>query len=423
MATRGKLGRPVQWRLPLIITLGYLIFGVVWITVSDALVLRAVETQHQISVVQTYKGWAYVTITAAALFGALVSIITSLVRTREELAQTHIEYTQLVNSINDGVCVYGDPDKPLFVNEAMAEMLGVERADLMKTGLDPYLVHDGRFLSDDDMVSLRRGRPRKVELELRCADGRTIWAHASVDPVFDRTGELVGELCIVSDITERKRAMEALRESNEAQRRLLNELHHRMRNNLASLHSLIDLTRSSEIGLESVLSTLRGRVSAMTTAHELLAQTNWQPLPLEQIVERVVDHEMASRVEAEGPPVLVLPDRVAPLASVLHELMLNAKQHGALRHYTGTVSVQWSLVAGDDGEQLRIGWTERDGGPIDHEPAPGAGLSIVEGLVRSDLRGTLELRFAGEGAAHVLKIPVQDNIRIPSTRPAAGAEA
>jgi len=225
---------------------------------------------------------------------------------------------------------------------------------------------------------------------------------------------LIGELCILSDITEQKQAMEALRESNEAQRRLLNELHHRMRNNLASLHSLIDLTRESDVGLESVLSTLRGRVTAMTTAHELLAQSNWQPLPLRQIITQLCDHEVEGRVEVEGPAVAVLPDRVAPLASVLHELMLNAKRYGSLRYHTGRLRIEWSLVEERDesNAQLQLRWEERDGGDFDHEPEPGAGLTIVEGIVRSDLRGSIDLGFGPEGATHVITIPVDDVLRI-----------
>lgn len=403
-------GRRVQWRLPLLITLGYLIFGIVWITVSDSLVLSAVHGEAELTIIQTYKGWAYVTITAAALFGALVTVITSLVHTREALEQSKIEYMQLVNSINDGVCVLGKQRETLFVNESLAGMLGVERAELLRTGLEPYLVGQAPLPSDEDLQQLRQGRQRKVEVELTCADGRSIWAEVSIDPILEQDGELLGELLILADITERKHAMLALREANEAQRRLLNELHHRMRNNLASLHSLIDLTRHSDVGLESVLTTLRGRVSAMSTAHELLSQSNWRPLPLTQIIAQLSDHEVEGRVEINGPDVLVLPDRVAPLVSVLHELMLNAKRHGSLRYHSGTLRIEWSLTGspGDADRKLELRWLERDGEELDQQPRPGAGLSIVEGIVRSDLRGAIEFGFGSEGATHVLTFPVDE---------------
>src|SRR6185503_18847998 len=129
------------------------------------------------------------------------------------------------------------------------------------------------------------------------------------------------------DITDRRRAEEALRESErrahesaeqareaaksakeaaEFNRRLVLEVDHRVRNNLAGLLSLVGAMRATTRDVDSFAAAIEGRLLAMVHVHQLLADTGWRPVDLRTLlktllkaVERVAPH--AIPIELEGP--------------------------------------------------------------------------------------------------------------------------
>jgi two-component sensor histidine kinase len=91
---------------------------------------------------------------------------------------------------------------------------------------------------------------------------------------------------------------------------------------------------------------------------------------------------------------------VQPLALVLHELISNARQHGALAQ-GGRVSVGWTEQPG----ALTVNWQE-DGGPdLDSPPKPGFGLRMLGGLVQKQLKGEVRTSWAKPGFSARISVP------------------
>jgi two-component sensor histidine kinase len=219
----------------------------------------------------------------------------------------------------------------------------------------------------------------------------------------DKSGKMIGALAMVTDITERKRA-------EEHQALLLQELDHRVKNTLATVIAMSDMTMAGARTTEEFANAFNGRIQAMARTHEALARARWHSVSLEQLVALVLAPlrtEDRSRFSVDGEPVPIPPYAITPLALTLNELGTNALKHGALSNERGTVRLEWLR---DPDDRLSLTWREHGGPRISAAPSGGTGLQLIRGLVEYELRGRLELDFAPDGLACrvTVSIPVAD---------------
>src|SRR5919197_2317242 len=173
---------------------------------------------------------------------------------------------------------------------------------------------------------------------------------------------------------------------------LAQEIHHRVKNNLQTVASLLRLqARSADrVDPREALEHSVNRVLAIAAVHELLTERRDEDVELADLIDRLramlvqgmgVSKDVTSSLE----PVLLPGARATALALVFAELLQNALDHGGER-----IRVELSRR---DGEVVLA--IADDGAGLAGEPRPGTGLSIVRALVRDELRGSLELRGDG----------------------------
>ncbi len=160
---------------------------------------------------------------------ALVAITNALIRAAERHKQSRsseARYRQLLESAMEGVCVMDEQGRTEFVNQRMAEMLKFARSGEL-LGRDAF-----EFFAEEDRERLKAvfaerlasdGRDRH-EAWMRCADGSTIWVSLSGSNLTDERGRAIGRMVLVTDITEQKRAQDALRDSEAQFRALANSI-------------------------------------------------------------------------------------------------------------------------------------------------------------------------------------------------------
>ncbi len=90
----GELGRRLV--SPPGLTLTYLAFGLAWIFASDRLLQSFATSDATLTDLQTYKGWAYVSVTAALLYGLIVTLVARVGNTRDRLRETRANFRRLV---------------------------------------------------------------------------------------------------------------------------------------------------------------------------------------------------------------------------------------------------------------------------------------------------------------------------------------
>ncbi len=167
------------------------------------------------------------------------------------------------------------------------------------------------------------------------------------------------------------------------------EIHHRVKNNLQTVASLLRLqARSPGTDPQKALGDSVNRILAIAAVHEVLTEHREDDVDLAELIERLramlVQGLVAGKeVEAELEPVSLAGQRATALALVFSELFQNALEHGG-----GTVRIVLAQRNGDVALSITDDGAGLNGG------RDGTGLSIVRALVRDELKGTLELTSA-----------------------------
>lgn len=257
-----------------------------------------------------------------------------------------------------------------------------------------------RILMHHESALAGRGSELIVELRQRSFQSR-------VEPLFDASGRITGVVGVAHDVTERLRAEEELRRTTAHVKLLLGELDHRVRNNLSSLVTLIDMTRCSAVNVDQFAQAITGRVRAMALVHSILSHSGGTSVSMRSILFSIVPSDRSAAVEWTGDDVLLPPRPTESLPMILHELVTNSLKHGALTSPQGRVTV-CCTVDPSNGQSpvVTLRWQESGGPPILHPPTPGVGTSLIEGLARTDLRGEVELTYPREGARHRIRFPL-----------------
>jgi two-component sensor histidine kinase len=178
---------------------------------------------------------------------------------------------------------------------------------------------------------------------------------------------------------------------------LAQEIHHRVKNNLQTVASLLRLqARSDDTDPRKALEDSVNRILAIAAVHEVLTEQREEVVELRELIDRlramlVQGLAAGKQVHADLAEVSLAGNRATALALVFSELLQNALEHGG-----DAVEIE---LAQRNGEVLLT--IADDGSGIDSE-ASGTGLSIVRALVRDELQGRLDLRSEGGTRAEVV---------------------
>jgi two-component sensor histidine kinase len=179
---------------------------------------------------------------------------------------------------------------------------------------------------------------------------------------------------------------------------LAQEIHHRVKNNLQTVASLLRLQARSGDGGDprKALDDSANRILAIAAVHEVLTESRHDDVELDELLDRlramlVQGLGSGKTVETAFEPLSLAGHRATALALVFSELLQNALEHGG-------ETVRIELGRRDGSVVLSIA---DDGAGVQEEPS-GTGLSIVQALVRDELRGTLRLHSDGGLRAEVV---------------------
>lgn len=232
-------------------------------------------------------------------------------------------------------------------------------------------------------------------------------------PRYDTRGEIDGVIGVAFDVTERQRQERQIAAQLTEKEVLLRELHHRVKNNLQVIQSLLSLQRKHGASPEvaSVLQDASARVSAMGLVHEKLyaASSDLARVDLVDYVRDLAHSLLASysivpgriTIQVVGDQVEVTLDRAVPCGLLLNELISNALKHAFPGGRAGRIDVRFTV----DADRVVIDVRD-DGVGIDAAPAEvgraSLGLRLIEGLT-AQLRGTV-VRSGPPGTHYQLQL-------------------
>ncbi len=282
------------------------------------------------------------------------------------------------------------------ISEAVSESLYLEESleAIVKTTIDAVGATGAALVLEDGRVAWPEGRPgaHAVRLPLR-------WKRREIGelvcdrdtPFSDDDRALLGSIA--------QQAAMALEHGRAVLRGVLaQEIHHRVKNNLQTVASLLRLQARAADGVDpqKALGDSANRILAIAAVHEVLTEQRDEEVDLADLLDRlrsmlVQGLGVAKSVETRLEPVELAGHRATALALVFSELLQNALEHGG-----ASVAVELGRHDGD----VILSITD-DGAGATGE-LQGTGLSIVRALVRDELRGTLTLDHAAGLRARVV---------------------
>lgn len=311
--------------------------------------------------------WAFLACALAVVLCAAVTTA-SLVRARRatrrrEEVESH--YSALLSLAADAVVAYRY-EPPGFgpiveVNEGACRMLGRSRDELLGATPAKLLPPGGERLHRRTQRLVPVDRPAVGRVDVVAADGAIVHLEATVRR-FTWSGH---EYIIVNgrDVGERLEQQRRLRQALSSRETLLREIHHRVKNNLQTISSLMNIRMlsSSDPQLREALGEMADRVHAMGLLHRMLYETDdFEAVDLgayTRMLSRQVwssHSSSAARVaiDVESDPLMVNLDTALPLGLVLNEAITNALKHGFPDGRSGRIAI--SVTAADDHVRLTV---------------------------------------------------------------------
>ncbi len=324
----------------------------------------------------------------------------------------------------------GGPD-PLFVlntdgvfddiNKNFVEIAGYTRKEIIgKHFLESaFLTEESKQKIVENFKNRMRGEQvPPYEIEVITGKGEQLFGELNVKPLF-REGKIVGEIGIARNITDRKRFEAELQASLCEKEELMREIHHRVKNNLQIISSLLNMQvrRAPNEEVVELLSDSQSRIQTMALIHTQLYQSkNFGQVEMGSTTQKLVDYLMrihAKRERSISTEVtvkeIILPiSQAIPCALIINELVSNSFKHAFGGKKNGSIEIALHEL---DDKIIHI--LVKDNGigiPEDFDPdnTKTLGLKLVTTLVKSQLKGTIEHK-QHEGTVFSIHFPKTDS--------------
>lgn len=250
-----------------------------------------------------------------------------------------------------------------------------------------------------------------VEFRYIRPDDQVIWLQVNGVCESGPPGKGVRVTGYARDVTTRK-------ESEIRQSLLVRELHHRVKNNLATVLALANLSGRNATSVTDYQTKLRARIQSMARSHSLLNENSFRPGFLRTLLrdelEPYTQGEL-DRINLDGPDLDLPPEAALALGMAAHELATNAGKYGALSSERGQIVIRWQVIdkpadkltekPGEENDRrwLRLEWRESGGPPVAPPAHKGFGSRLLENVIGEQLKGQVELRYEPDGLVAIIE--------------------
>ncbi|MFQ5350441.1 MAG: sensor histidine kinase [Thermoanaerobaculia bacterium] len=327
--------------------------------------------------------------------GVLSEAFQQMVDDLKETTVSRAYLDKILQSMKELLVVTDADDRIRRVNRLMLDELGYDEQELYGRPFDEIAEAGGEPAVE--------AAGEIEEMTLLAVDGRRVPVTVSSAVLEDEAGRLEGVVRVAQNVTDRRRVEGELRQSLAEKEALLKEVHHRVKNNLQIISSLLNLQEGHQ---EDPLTERRfresqNRIRSMALIHELLYRSeDLTRIDFAEYLDQLVHHVVRSygpagqavRPELSIEPEAMSLDFAIPCGLIVTELVANAIEH-AFPGRPGSVAVSFRIENGrhrlsvaDDGVGLPP--------EIDPETSDSLGLRLVAALARQ-LGGELELAVEG----------------------------
>jgi len=332
----------------------------------------------------------------------------------QELRRSRQFVSMILEAIPEPVFVKDSQHRFVLVNEALCAILGQTRENILGRKDEDFVPRsEATIFVERDTLVLETGREDLYEEQLTDSQGVVHVLVTRKGRIIDPRGDrfVVG---VIRDVTEDKAQERRLRDSLLEKEVLLKEIHHRVKNNLQIISSLLFLQKDAidDPDVQDMFEESRNRIASMAMVHEELYRSgDLARVDLKEYLERLAPKVVQS---LKGRKTLgfkldlaecrVCVDKAIPFGLIVNELVTNAVKHGFKGRDAGNIKVTVAREADtvlaeveDDGVGLPAGFHPEEGRSL--------GMQLVVQLTRQ-LRGALSFGSGAEGTFFRLTFPL-----------------
>jgi PAS domain S-box-containing protein len=295
-----------------------------------------------------------------------VQDITERRQMNEALRESEEKYRNIVETANEGILMIDDKATITYANKKLMDTLGYRLEEGIGKSIWGFISEELKYVVKINLEKRRQGICESYELKLICKDSSALWVFVNSKPLFDKKGMYIGSMSMLTDITKRKEAEETLANIETARKK---EIHHRIKNNLQVITSLLDLQADKFKNREDIKDSevfeafreSRDRVISMALIHEKLHKgggldtLNFSSY-IEELAEnlfltcRLGDTNVTLNMDLEEDIFLDM-DTAVPLGIIVNELVSNSFKHAFPGRDKGEIQIK--LLREGNGECLK----------------------------------------------------------------------
>lgn len=333
--------------------------------------------------------------------------ITSRVNSELEIRRSHERVEEITFALNEhAIVAITDPQgKITFANDRFCQIAKYRRDELV--GQDHRIVNSGyhsKAFFRELWSKIGKGEVWHGAVKNKAKDGSNYWVDTTIVPFLNEAGKPRQFIRISADITNLMEAGAKLEASVREKEVLLKEIHHRVKNNLQVVASILQLqsNKFKDAKYREMFAECQNRIHSMALIHEkLYSSQNFGAINFAEHIQSLgamVHRSYAAtasnvQLQINAASLILDIDRAIPASLILNELMSNAMKHGFPNGRSGRVEVTFQahgeeelrLSVADDGVGLPEDFQQRSADTL--------GLQMIEGLARQ-LRGSLEVSRA-----------------------------
>ncbi len=318
----------------------------------------------------------------------------------EALKESEERYRTLVESQQEGVAIIDSEEQFIFANPAAHDIFGAPQESLIGHNLKDFTDKES-FVKLRTETKLRQaGKKSNYDFEIIRSDGEKRTLLVTASPRFDNKGKFTGTFGVFRDITDRKCAEEKIRASLEEKEVLLKEIHHRVKNNLQIISSLLYLQSKSikEEGALYMFKESQNRIKSMALIHEKLYRSeDLARIDFAEYIRNLTGslsrsyeinpNKVELKINVDKTSLGI--DTAIPCGLIINELVSNSLKYAFPDGREGEINIDFH----SDGDKLTLIVTDNGIGfpkDLDFRNTESLGLQLVNNLA-NQLNGNVEL--------------------------------
>jgi PAS domain S-box-containing protein len=305
---------------------------------------------------------------------------------------------EIISTMGESLMLLDTKGTIVTVNKAVTDLLGFEELDLIGRPAAKLCAENGDIQTVIEEIQTRNNI-RNRECLFKTKDGRLVPTLISASG-FKQKKRLQGVVLVLYDITDRKRAEEKLKQSLREKELLLSETHHRVKNNLMIVSSLLDLQSShtNSRHAREILKECQSRIKSMQLIHQKMYQSQTMTdIDSTDYIENLLKDLFrsycidTSRIHLET-SIAHIPmgfETAIPCGIIINELMSNALKHAFPHGRDGMIRVELTHEHG----QVTLSVCDSGIGisaPVDFDTTKSLGITLVR-MMTQQLDGTVNV--------------------------------